>query len=206
MSDPQSSEQFPTEAAAAPSATSVAGSTADPTAEAPPTGGGRTGRPLFQLDQIRLARVILGIASLGVSIGYTTGSAGMPLGTPQQPGPGMWPLAVGGAWIVISLIVIFEAAFTKQVQGDLDLPHGIYRRDVIIFAVATVLYVVLLPWLGQYIAGSLYCVALVKFLSRLPWWKAVLYGLVMAIGISWIFLNLLQVRLPEGELLKALGI
>lgn len=178
---------------------------ADETVEESATNTDR-GVLLNNIDQLRLARVIFGIVSLGVAIAYLIGALEMPQGSEAQPGPGMWPTAVGVAWLVISLIVIGEAAFTKQVEGSLDIPVGIYRRDAIIFCVATVLYVVLLPILGQYIAASLYCVALVKFLSKLPWWRAILYGLVLAIGISWIFLNLLQIRLPDGVVLELIGL
>lgn len=191
--------------AAGPSPVPAEGAEADVTPDQAPPDGGDRGKILFRVDQLRLARIIFGIVSLGVSIAYLVGALGMPQGTGAQPGPGMWPSAVGAAWVIISLVVIAEAAFTRQVSGSLDLPVGIYARDVIVFSVATVAYVLLLPILGQYAAGSLYCVALVKFLSRLPWWRAILYGLLLAISISWIFLNLLQVHLPEGIVPQLLG-
>ena len=204
MSDTQPHRIHPVESAASRRPGDDAATGSSP-AKSPADSGARDAKPLFRIDQIRLARIIFGIVSLGVSIAYLVAALGMPQGTSAQPGPGIWPAAVGAAWVAISLIVIAEAAFTSQVAGSLDLPVGIYRRDVIIFSVATVAYVVLLPLLGQYIAGSLYCVALVKFLSRLPWWRAALYGLALAISISWIFLNLLQVRLPEGLVPELLG-
>lgn len=178
-------------------------------ADETPVGGAedsRRGRLVGRIDQLRGARILFGIVSLMVAVGYLVMALGMPQGSRAQPGPGMWPVAVGAAWLVISLIVILEAALSSQVEGALDLPIGVYRRDAIIFFAATVAYVILMPLLGQYISSSLYCITLVKSLSRLPWWRVLVYALVMALGVSWVFLNLLQIRLPEGLIFDLIGL
>jgi len=161
---------------------------------------------LWHLDSIRLGRVIVCIVSLAVSIGYLMMALDMPQGTGAQPGPGMWPVAVGGAWIVISLIVIGEALFTQQVVGSVDFPKGIYRRDVILYLSATLGFIIALPWLGQYIAAVLYTFVLFKFLSKLPLWRVILNSLIVGIGVSALFIIVLQVRMPKGVILPMLGL
>ncbi len=161
---------------------------------------------LWHLDSIRLGRVIVGIVSLAVSIGYLMMALDMPQGTGAQPGPGMWPVAVGGAWIVISLIVMGEAIFTQQVVGDVEFPKGIYRRDVLLYLGSTLLYIISLPWLGQYIAAVIYSFILFKALSKLPLWRVILNALIVGVGISALFIIVLQVRMPKGVILPLLGL
>lgn len=153
----------------------------------------------LRYDQKRVGRIVLGAISLFVSVGYLIMAAGMPQGSPSQPGPGMWPIAVGAAWVVISLFVILEAVFSREVSGDIDVPRGRQLRDVLLFLGATAALIVLLPILGLYISASLYAVAVIKFLSTLPWWRVVLYGVIIGVSISWIFTGpLLGLRMPTG--------
>ena len=142
--------------------------------------------------------MIFGAASLMVAVGYLVEALGMPRGTAEHPGPGLWPIAVGVAWIVISILVVAEAAVSSQVSGRIELPTGPERRNVLVFLAATVAFVVLLPMLGQYIAASLYAVAVIKLLSTLSWARAVAYGVLLGAGISFAFITLLQIRLPVG--------
>ncbi|WP_245908767.1 tripartite tricarboxylate transporter TctB family protein [Mycobacterium neglectum] len=149
-------------------------------------------------DPQRRGRMIFGAANLMVALGYLIQALGMPRGTAEHPGPGLWPIAVGMAWVVISLLVIAEAAVSREVGGQIDLPTGVERRNVLMFLGATITFVVLLPFLGQYIAASLYAIAIIKLLSSLSWARAVAYGVVLGAGISFAFISLLQIRLPVG--------
>jgi putative tricarboxylic transport membrane protein len=149
-------------------------------------------------DPQRRGRMLFGGASLMVAVGYLVEALGMPRGTAEHPGPGQWPIAVGVAWIVISLLVIAEAAVSSDVGGEIELPSGRERRNVLAFLAVTVVFVVVLPFLGQYIAASLYAVAIIKLLSSLSWPRAVAYGVALGAGISFAFITVLQIRLPVG--------
>ena len=142
--------------------------------------------------------MIFGGASLLIAVGYLVEALGMPRGTSEHPGPGVWPLAVGVAWIVISILVIAEAVVLREIGGEIELPTGRERRNVLIFLAVTIAFVVVLPVLGQYIAASLYAVAVVKLLSTVSWARAVAYGVLLGAGISFAFITLLQIRLPVG--------
>jgi putative tricarboxylic transport membrane protein len=163
------------------------------------TASGTSAAPRAALhDPQRRGRMIFGAVSLMVAVGYFVEALGMPRGTTEHPGPGVWPIAVGVAWIVISIVVIAEAAVSSEVSGEIELPTGRERRNVLIFVGATVAFVVLLPVLGQYIAASLYAIAVTKLLSTVSWARAVAYGVVLGAGISFAFITLLQIRLPVG--------
>jgi len=149
-------------------------------------------------DPQRRGRMILGAVSLMVAVGYFFEALGMPRGTAEHPGPGVWPIAVGVAWIVISILVIAEAAVSRAVGGKIELPTGRERRNVLIFVAVTVAFALLLPVLGQYIAASVYAVAIIKLLSTVSWARAVAYGVLLGAGISFAFITLMQIRLPIG--------
>ena len=157
-----------------------------------------TARPGAVHDPVRRGRMIFGAASLMIAIGYLVEATGMPRGTAEHPGPGQWPIAVGVAWIAISILVIAEAALSSEVGGEIELPTGRERRNVLVFLAVTIAFVVVLPVLGQYIAASLYAVAIIKLLSSLSWARAVAYGVLLGAGISFAFITVLQIRLPVG--------
>ncbi len=151
-------------------------------------------------DPQRRGRLIIGAISLLAGAGYLWQAILMPQGNAGQPGPGLWPTAVGVAWVVISILVIIEAAVSVQVGGEVELPTGTDRRNVILFFVFTVLFVVLIPIAGMYLASIAYVVALLKLTSDLKWWKIAIYGVAIGFLIPFFFITVLQMRLPEGFL------
>ena len=153
---------------------------------------------LRSLDQKRLGRVVVGVLGLAIAVGYLLVALTMPRGTESTPGPGLFPVGVGIAAIVISLLVVIEAVTSNQVSGRVDLPTGAQRRLVIAFFVLTAVFVVLLPFLGQYVTASLYMIVMLRILSPMSWWRVIVYGVVIACGLSWIFIELLKIPLPGG--------
>src|SRR5690606_32685803 len=113
---------------------------------------------------------------------------------------GLWPTAVGAAWMVISIIVIVEAAVSAQVGGEVDLPKGVERRNVILFFAFTVAFVILVPLVGIYLAAIAYTMAMIKLTSDLAWWKIAIFGTAIGFLIPFLFVWLLQMRLPLGFL------
>lgn len=157
-----------------------------------------TTRPSPLGDPQRRGRIIIGGISLLAALGYWWLANGMPQGAATRPGPGMWPNAVGAVWALISIIVTVEAILTSQVGGDTDFPTGRQRRDVSLFYLATVGFVVIIPILGMYLASTVYVATLLTLISKLPLWKIIVYGVGIGLAIPWLFINLLQIRLPLG--------
>ncbi|MFD5225984.1 tripartite tricarboxylate transporter TctB family protein [Microbacterium sp. NPDC058342] len=152
-------------------------------------------------DQKRTGRAVIGLVGVAVSGGYLSVALGMPMGGAGTPGPGRFPMIVGIAAIIISLLVIGEAVLSSAGGGEIELPKGREAKNVIGFAVLTIAFILLLPLLGQYIGATLYFMAMIWFLGRIAWWKVMLYGLIAGIGTSFVFIELLGVRLPAGVIL-----
>lgn len=162
-------------------------------------GGRRLATPEWSaMGRKRQGRLVFGVVLFVAAAGYTYESFQIPLGTMAQPGAGMFPRLVGVATAVIALILVAESLFSAEKTEDVDLPHGPQLRLVVVFAVSTLGFIVLLPVLGQYVAGALYMVITMKFLGSVPWWKAIAYGVVLSSVLAWLFINLLNISLPGG--------
>lgn len=154
--------------------------------------------PTALRDPQRRGRLIIGAVSLLLGAGYFWQALLMPQGNPGQPGPGLWPVAVGAAWVIISLIVIIEAAVSVQVGGETEFPTGIERRNVALFFVFTVVYVILIPLAGMYLATITYVASMLKLTSELAWWKVLVSSVIIGIVIPFLFIAVMQIRLPLG--------
>jgi len=154
--------------------------------------------------------MIVGAICFLAAVGYTWQAFQIPLGTLAKPGAGLFPRIVGFAAIVISIIVIVEAIVVvrdPEDEREFELPHGKELRHVIVFFGATVLFAVLLPILGQYLAGTLYAYGLFMYLGKrrpINWIKSAVYAVILGVGVPWIFVHFLQVSLPDGVVLPGL--
>jgi hypothetical protein len=136
--------------------------------------------------------------SLALSIGYLVMALGMPAGDIASPGPGLFPTGVGIAAVVISVIVIVEAALQRSEGGRIELPRGLELRQSIIFLCTLVAFILILPLAGQHVASSLYVAAFLKFGGRLSWTRSVLFGVLIGAGLTFLFSAVLGIQLPKG--------
>lgn len=156
--------------------------------------------PVRGMDPKRLGRLIVGAVSLALSIGYLIQAMGMPSGTLDNPGPGMFPVGVGFAAIVVSLIVVVEGLTGAGTRGSMDLPTGFERRQVLLFMGTLIGFIVLLPLLGMYISAAIYVIATLKFLGKMSWVRSAIIGLIIGVAVTWIFSEVLEIPLPTGIL------
>jgi putative tricarboxylic transport membrane protein len=155
-------------------------------------------RSAVPTDPLRRGRIVVGAVGLLVAIGYTYESFLIPMGDFAQPGPGLFPRGVGIAFAVISVIVMLEAVLSENAAGTIDLPRGEQLRLVLIFGGCTVAFALVLPILGQYIAATIYLIVMLRVLSELGWLRIVAYGVVIGVGVSAFFIEVLMIRLPQG--------
>jgi putative tricarboxylic transport membrane protein len=152
----------------------------------------------FNLDAKRAGRALVGLIGMLVSIGYLTVAIEMPRGSAVAPGPGMFPVIVGWAAIVISLIVIVEAVLTSIVSGGIEWPEGKRRARVLIFLATLIGYVLALPLLGQYLTSSVYAALVLLGIGQLGILKSLTYGAIVGSGLSWFFISVMGLTLPAG--------
>ncbi|WP_224387650.1 tripartite tricarboxylate transporter TctB family protein [Pseudonocardia sp. ICBG1293] len=150
-------------------------------------GGGRRGRAV-------VAAVVLLFA-----LGYLSQAAALSLGTPEQPGPALFPLAVGAFLAVACLATIIEELRSGG-RGPVDLPRDDGRTKAVVLVAATVGYVLLLPFLGHLVTTAVFCVGLLRVLSGRSWRWSVLAGAGMGVAVHLLFVTALGVSMPVGVL------
>jgi hypothetical protein len=152
------------------------------------------------MDGRRLGRLVLGLASTAVAIGYLVSASDMPQGTLASPGPGMFPVGVGCVWGLASVVVVLEAVLSKQNAGGLDLPRGFELRQAVVFMGTLVGFIAVLPFLGFVISASLYATVSLRLLGSYSWIRAGVYGVAMGIGTALLFGDVLALPLPAPGL------
>ena len=59
-------------------------------------------------------------------------------------------------------------------------------------------YFLTLPWLGQIISSTLFCLLLMRILSNLSWFRIAVNSLVMSLALYVVFVSILKVPMPRG--------
>jgi hypothetical protein len=99
-----------------------------------------------------------------------------------------------------SLATILEGwKMDKAVQ--LDLPDVSKLKHLLIMVGLLIGYVIVLPWLGQLITSTLFCVLLLRVLSDYPWPRILLYSLMISVSLYVVFIIVLKVPMPKSVLI-----
>lgn len=151
----------------------------------------------FKSDPKRLGRLLFGTIFLALFIGYLLVAQDYTEGSMDNPGPGMFPTWVGWGGIMISLIVVIESLTARPASGNIDFPRGSDLRNVLMFFGMLTGYVLLLPFLGQYVAATAFAVAFIKFVGRESWLRSLIVGPIMAIALTYFFDSVLALPLPN---------
>lgn len=147
--------------------------------ERPPEGG-----PTYQVVSALVCLVLgLGAAVLALSYG---------LGSPEEPGPGMWPFIVSVIIVVLSGVLLVEGrklhdaeAFTKTSL----LP--------LIGLVTFVGFALLMPIIGFEIPSLLLAVIWLRFLGGETWRSTAIVATVTVAIFYFLFLYALRIPLPH---------
>jgi putative tricarboxylic transport membrane protein len=146
-----------------------------------------------------MQRALIGmdIAALVLTLLYLAGAVSYPMGTMDQPGPGMYPLFVG-IFLLIATVCSLVSHLSRPVSLKLDLPKGRDLGRVLAVTAAAVAYPVLFPYAGHLLA-SVVTVFLVLHTMGLSSWLAKA-GFTVAIGLGsyYLFGVILKVPLPRG--------
>ncbi|WP_188901933.1 tripartite tricarboxylate transporter TctB family protein [Caldovatus sediminis] len=152
----------------------------------------------------RTGRAAIGLLGLLLAAGYTAAGLGLPLGSADMPGPGLFPLVVGPLLALVALGLLREGWAMRDDGTPLDLPAGEEARRVVLVLAALTLHFVAMPWIGHLISASLLATAVIRLL-RGGWAASAVAGVALAVAAQFLFVRLLQVPLPRGELGYWLG-
>lgn len=144
----------------------------------------------------RLVALVV-LAATGV---YLANGWSLPLGTTARPGPGFYPLAVGGFGAAVALAWVVSAlrrARTVTTVGAGSLPVGPDLWRVGATAGLLVAFCLLLPLTGYPLAALLFAGLLLRGLGA-RWTTTLAVAIAGALGSYYLFGVLLGVPLPHG--------
>lgn len=145
------------------------------------------------------AYILVGLIGLALAAGYLVLSFRLPFGRMDQPGAAIFPIIVGITLVLGSLATVAEGMRAGP-DEEYALPIGADRNRVVLLIALLCGYVALLPVVGQFAAGALFIAVLMRSLSKLGWPRIILYSLIMAAALHFLFVTFLKVPLPTGML------
>jgi hypothetical protein len=120
------------------------------------------------------------------------------------PQAGYFPFYIGVIMFVSGAVNVFRAAASRTP----DLSNFVAKPAlglVLMVLVPTAAFVVLIGYLGIYVAAGLFIAFFMVWLGRYPLWKAVPVGVVVPAVLFWVFEIAFLIPLPKGPLESALG-
>lgn len=145
----------------------------------------------------RTGETVVCAVLLAIAIGTGVASAGMPMGSYNLPGPGVFPLALSvllgaGAALRIAWLHVRPAGEADEVR----LGH----RNIVIVCLALAGVAVGLDRAGFLITAGVFLVVLYRAFSGATWWRVVVAAAAALAGFHLFFERFIGITLPMGGL------
>lgn len=120
------------------------------------------------------------------------------------PEAGYFPYHIGLIICIASAAVLLKSLFGKQRNREVFVTWDRFRL-VLMVLVPTAIYVLLIQFLGIYVASALFMAAFMRFLGKIPWLKLILISVCTNALLFWLFEVQFLVPLPKGPLEALFG-
>lgn len=140
-------------------------------------------------------RAIVSICLIVGGLLYLFAAFGLDRGDLAHPGPGLFPILIGGLAVVAGILGLLELREGHEL--------GTHEVEVVgkkpwIFIGTMAFAVILLPTVGYFVSALAGGAAVSWAAGQKVWWKALLTGLGIALVSSIIFRMVLEVPLPSS--------
>lgn len=144
---------------------------------------------------------MIAAALAALALAYLHASREYPLDSLAAPGPGVFPLAAGGALLALALAQAAADVVGRRRGRPEPVYRATYQRWAPRLMIALLaLYAACLPVLG-FLAASGALVVLAGRLMGVPdWWRAVALAAGVTVAVYALFVGWLGVPLPRGLL------
>lgn len=122
---------------------------------------------------------------------YLAHAVGMPVGTARAPGPGLFPLAVGGLMLACALAL----PFVRTNAATVAWPTWSELGRVGTATAALVGFCLALPWTGYLLPMAALLAVTIRLFGGRSWRGAVAAGVGLALISYYLFVTLLGIRL-----------
>lgn len=126
------------------------------------------------------------------------GALRLPLGEPQNPGPGFLPLSVGGLMVLLAIALLWRS-LRKSVDSKTDRaakPENLQKLFGTFLAI--LLYVPAFPRLGFILTTIPLMIFLFKYIGEMGWKVSLAGGIFISLSLYFIFKVWLKVQFPIG--------
>ena len=110
-----------------------------------------------------------------------------------------WILAAAGSWVAGTTVVQWRKLAGKVFVSHADL------KPVLMMLVPTIVYVVVIRYLGIYVASALYIAGFMLFQGKYKWLPTALVSIGVPVAIFALFEIWFLVPLPKGPIESLLG-
>ena len=121
------------------------------------------------------------------------------------PRPGYFPFYIGLILCVASLVNAGRALMVRGADNKAFVEVG-QLKLVLSVLVPTMLYALLVTWIGIYVSSVLFIAFFMRWLGKYPWWKVVGVSLATTVVLYLVFEKWFKVPLPKGPLENLLGL
>ncbi|MCY4470538.1 MAG: tripartite tricarboxylate transporter TctB family protein [Thiotrichales bacterium] len=145
----------------------------------------------------RTGETVVCAVLLAIAIGTGIASAGMPMGSYNLPGPGVFPLALSvllGA--AAALRIAWLHVRPTRESGEIRLGH----RNIVIVCVALAGVAVGLDRAGFLLTAGVFLVVLYRAFSEATWWRVIVSAAAALAGFHLFFERFIGITLPMGVL------
>jgi putative tricarboxylic transport membrane protein len=120
------------------------------------------------------------------------------------PESGYFPLRIGVILCLASLVVLFRSLFGKQRERGIFVSWQ-KLKPVLLVLLPTAVYVLVIKFLGIYVASALFIAAFMRVMDKSSWLKILPVSIGVNALLFWMFEMQFSVPLPKGPLEALFG-
>ncbi len=122
------------------------------------------------------------------------------MGPINTPGPGFFPLVIGGVLSLLSIILLVRTLWAETgLEGKINFwKEKRSWEKVLSSLLGLIFYLILLNYLGYLLTTFLFIIYLLKFIGKKGWLASTLMAILIAASSYILFQTGLGVSLPKG--------
>ena len=147
--------------------------------------------------------VVSGLFLLLAGIGYLLYSSTYSLDTLNNPGPGVFPLFVGGVLILLIVCQMVKAVKASKKQAfsrDARSREKPVETKPLLLILIFAGYLLLMKWIGFFTANSFFVILSSRLIGARDWGRPVLLAAGVGLFCYLLFVVWLKLSLPRGFL------
>jgi hypothetical protein len=136
--------------------------------------------------------VVAAIVTVALGAAALVGSLSLGVGTPEKPGPGMWPFLISLALVVLGLVLVPTVRRTADAER--------FTRSSVLVAVGLatmVVFVALISVIGFEIPTALLAFVWLRFLGKETWRSSIVTSLGIVVAFYLVFVAALSTPIPH---------